>query len=335
MVNIKKYFSIIASLILIFALSVTAFAAKAEVYAEKVKAMVGDEVNIPFIISNNPGMMGFKVTVNYPKEFSSPKVVGGEVIAGGMLNDSIVDSTDGSFDIVWTGNENTVLNGTVFTLRFDVSAEMELGEYEIGIKYSQADTFNEKWEDVKLDCKNAVVEVVEKSASVTLQTATVPITKTIQEKKQAFIDDVLMKADSDEVSAAVQDSLKELDVQTIAQLPQEKQKEFVNAVESKLKAVAPDIEGFSSLGMDVQQAVEAIDGLQNSAKEFETQGVNVSEEISKIEQKEKNSKAIKNAGKIILLAVCSAVIITAIAVVIHKRKTGQAKNEEENTDEKQ
>lgn len=320
---------------MIIALPVTAFATNAEIYAERIEAAKGVQISIPFKISNNPGMMGFKVTVNYPKELTSPKVVGGEVIAGGMLNDSIVDSTDGSFDIVWTGSENTTLNGTLFTLHFNVSTAIELGEYEIGIKYSQADTFNENWEDVKLNCKNAVVEVVEKSDFVTSPKATEPETKTIQEKKQAFIDDVLMKADSDEVSAAVKDSLKELDVQTVDQLPQEKQKEFVSTVEGKLKAVSPDIEGFSRLGMDVQQAVEAIDELQNSAKEFETQGVNVSEEISKIAQKEQNSKAIKNAGKIILLAICSAAIITALAVVIYKRKIGQAKNEEENTDEKQ
>lgn len=312
---------------------VNAFAAGAQVYGEKVSAAPGERVEVPVKIQNNPGLMGFKIRVTYPSELSSPMVKSGTLTGKGLLNDSITNQTSGSFDVVWTGSENAEGDGTLFVLEFKAD---KVGEYEIVFAFSQDDTFNEKWEDVSLDCKSAVVNVSESAGVTATQDVTQAATKPTEEIKEDYIEDVLMKVDSRDIRAAVQESLEELEVKSVEELPEEKQESFVKTVEEKLSALAPDVARISDGTTDTAQAVSAIERLAQSAEEYATQGVNVSEEVSKIEREEQKAKAGKRVGKTILIAVCAVVVLTATAVVIYKEtKSKQAKVKEENTDEKQ
>ncbi len=159
----KKITAAIISFLLFMSISVTAFSANtAEVYAETVTAATDKAVLIPVKIKNNPGIMGFKITVTYDKTvLTSPKVTKGDVTSSGMMNDSIGVTPDGTIDVVWSGVQNTVGDGALIILSFTA---VEAKETQIKLNYSQPDTFNEAWEDVELKCSDISIVFSEKAA---------------------------------------------------------------------------------------------------------------------------------------------------------------------------
>lgn len=98
--------------------------------------------------------MGFKLTVSYDKEvLSLPVVTRGTVTQGGMLNDSIGVSKDGSFDVVWTNDSAISDDGTLLVLSFNVD-DTDVKNTTLKLSYSQDDTFDESYNDVVFDCKD-------------------------------------------------------------------------------------------------------------------------------------------------------------------------------------
>lgn len=157
---LKQILSIVvAASIMLLTLGIVADAANACIYYERIVGAAGEKICIPVGIKNNPGIMGFRITVKYPQGLSSPTVESGEVLKSGSINDSITANTSDHFDVVWIHTDDVTADGTLFTVTFDVSPEMQSGEYEIALSYSQKDTFNEKWQDVKLECENGKIVI--------------------------------------------------------------------------------------------------------------------------------------------------------------------------------
>lgn len=137
----------------LFASSAVA-ADKALVYADKISTKPNSIFFVPVNIKGNPGLMGFKLTVSYDKEvLSLPVVTRGTVTQGGMINDSIGVSEDGSFDVVWTNDSAVTSDGTLLVLSFNVD-DTDAKNTTLKISYSQADTFDESYNDVVFDCKD-------------------------------------------------------------------------------------------------------------------------------------------------------------------------------------
>ena len=166
-----------------------------------------------------------------------PKVTSGNVTAKGMLNDSILNSSAESFDVVWTGTENVEGAGVLFTVSVDVMQNAELKDYKIALSFSQADTFNEKYEDVFLDCKEITLTIGSESnlqanttgGGATIENGIQPTitettqmsaqSKTTEEAKDEYVSDVLIKIDSTDVADIVNDAVKEFDVKSVAEVP--------------------------------------------------------------------------------------------------------------------
>lgn len=126
---------------------------------DPVTANAGLTVNIPVKITGNQGLMGFSVNVGYDASVFTPvSVSGGALLAGGMLNDSIATAQPGQFKVVWTGSEDVTGDGILFTVTFSVNANA-IGNKSITLSYNQADTFNEVWQDVVLNCSDIAVTV--------------------------------------------------------------------------------------------------------------------------------------------------------------------------------
>lgn len=126
-----------------------------EVYADKIIAESDKTVLIPIKIKNNTGIMGFKISIGYDQSvLSSPSVTKGSLVENGMMNDSIGITNEGKFDVVWSGTENSVGDGTLMILSFMV---VEDKNTQIKLSYSQSDTFNEAWEAVELKCLDIFV----------------------------------------------------------------------------------------------------------------------------------------------------------------------------------
>lgn len=133
------------------------------VYSPTVEATAGEEIRVPIYIKNNSGIVGWGLTLNYDENVLTPKSIEygssyGTVITGGMQNNIGGDAVPGSINIFWAGSSDETYNGIMFYAVFDVSASA-VGEIVIDISYSQADTFNENFEDIVLNCESIKVKV--------------------------------------------------------------------------------------------------------------------------------------------------------------------------------
>ncbi|MCR5150028.1 MAG: hypothetical protein K6B52_02235 [Clostridiales bacterium] len=155
----KKIFALIISLVLVWGVSITTFAAKeATVYISDVNADPGGAIFIPIQIKNNPGIMGFRVTVGYDAKSLIPRAVTrGSVTEIGSFENSVGSSEDTSIDIVWNNTEEVKKDGTLAVVGFTCLSKAK-DKINIELSYTQKDTFNEKYEDVVFDCKGGMID---------------------------------------------------------------------------------------------------------------------------------------------------------------------------------
>lgn len=156
----KKIISVLLAVFSFVMLIPNVFAASTDnrVYAESISIDAGDEFSIPIKIENNKGFMGFSIVLTYDKSAFTPVSVSKGSILNGMLDDSISTSKDNSFKVIFTASGNITSNGTLVTVKFK-SSDKAKGRQTIKISYSKEDTFNEKWQDVKLNCENVTVNI--------------------------------------------------------------------------------------------------------------------------------------------------------------------------------
>lgn len=125
------------------------------IFADDFYALPGETVEIPVYISNNTGIMGFKLNFTYNKDLLTPvSVTKGDVTSTGTLNDSIGTTEQNTFSTLWNNTTEVGENGELFVLTFKVNDNASYGTADIDISFSQADTFNEKYDDVKLICRD-------------------------------------------------------------------------------------------------------------------------------------------------------------------------------------
>ncbi len=153
----KKFITIILSLLLIFQCNIIAFAAdNVTVSADKISLSQEESTLIPIKIKNNSGIMGFKMTVEYPVDkFDIKSVSRGEITAKGNFNTNL-GVNDGRFDVLWNNVNEIKTDGTLFLISAQAKTEIKK-DTEIKLSFSQPDTFNEKYEDVAFDCKKIVI----------------------------------------------------------------------------------------------------------------------------------------------------------------------------------
>lgn len=153
----KKIITIILAVFLILQCNIIAFATDAvTVSADKISLSQEEPTLIPIKIENNSGIMGFKMTVEYPADKLDIKSVSrGEVTAKGNFNSNL-GINDGRFDVLWNNTEEIKTDGTLFLISAQAKTDIKK-DTEIKLSFSQPDTFNEKYEDVAFDCKNIVI----------------------------------------------------------------------------------------------------------------------------------------------------------------------------------
>lgn len=157
----KKIISIFFICCFAFACMVPSFAAGVfDVYSDSIETLPGETIYVPIKISGNKGIMGFRITVKYDnRAFDCPIVERGTVTSTGNFNDSITNKTNGALDVVWSDTENVSDDGVLFYVKLNVKESTVSGTYNIQLSYNQSDTFNEKWEDVKLNCGTITINI--------------------------------------------------------------------------------------------------------------------------------------------------------------------------------
>lgn len=120
------------------------------IYSDSSVLIVDNYIDIPVYISNNHGVMGFGIDIDYDSAIlEAVSVTKGEVLGTGNFEDNIENISD-NIKIRWNNSVNVVENGLLFTLRFNILDPENLNTIPIDFTYSQSDTYNEKWEDVEL-----------------------------------------------------------------------------------------------------------------------------------------------------------------------------------------
>ena len=165
----KRLVSICAFVIVLLINTVPAHAAGtvAVLSAEDV-SLSGNTVLASVSISNNSGVMGFKVTASYsPELLDVSSVTAGNVTAKGNFIHN-AGKMKGQVDIIWYANEQTTENGCLFVLTVKPTDNFTKDEStQIFLSFSQADTFNEQYEDVAFDCKSINVSYGEQDQQST------------------------------------------------------------------------------------------------------------------------------------------------------------------------
>lgn len=150
----------ISILLIVTLLATSVFSAFAttnpNIFANAVIAKAGETVKIPVEISNNSGLAGLKLKFDYDDTKLTPtSVEAGDSFVGGFQDNIDGDAEVGSFNVYWASStgDNVNANGILMYLNFEISSTA-IGKTSIGVSYDQADTFDEDFNDVKLNCEN-------------------------------------------------------------------------------------------------------------------------------------------------------------------------------------
>ena len=182
----------------------------AHIDAPAVKAEVGEEQLVLLNISDNPGMMGFKLHFVYDAEkVKIIQAIKGTATNSGRFTDNI-GLKEGSFDILWNSTENVYEDGSVAVLKIEPLDT----DFMIDVSYSPADTFNESWDDVVLECSPIVTEGYEGGSVSEEAPESLPQTDSAPEITQT------------QTAEVVSDVLEEL--------PEKKLSEFTDSEKQKL-----------------------------------------------------------------------------------------------------
>lgn len=199
--------------------------------------------------------MGFKITVTYDSAIlGSPKVTKGDITENGMMNDSIGVTPEGKFDVVWSGTQNSVGDGTLFVMSFTA---LKAEDTQIKLSCSQPDTFNESWEDVELKCSDIAVvfsngnnELITEIASESESEADQTSDATASELTSSSAN----KPSSEEIKNAVDIVLDETDKGHIDEIPEEEKTDFVDRTNEVLGQLTGNDEKFFENAEDIREA---------------------------------------------------------------------------------
>ena len=114
-------------------------------------------LTVPIYISNNTGLMGYKMGLTFDGGIITPKSVENSSAFPGSFDNNIGISKD-KFDVIWSGTDNIYADGVLFTAKFTLF-DTSISSTNIKISYSQSDTFKDKDKDVVLECKDISVDV--------------------------------------------------------------------------------------------------------------------------------------------------------------------------------
>lgn len=146
-----------------------------QIYADALTIKAGDSASLPVLVKNNPGMMGYLITVEYDSEkIEIESVRAGNLSANGVFDYNISPENADSALILWSYTKEVAGDGTLFYLNIRAKENIGRDKTLIRLKYSDEDTFNEKYETVHLECipievkggKKTVVKLPEESAGV-------------------------------------------------------------------------------------------------------------------------------------------------------------------------
>ena len=151
-----------------------------KIYSENIECDAGDEILVPVKISGNTGLMGYIIYVTYNPDIMTPSTPRTSI--GGYIGSDLGSGKTGILKVIWYADLAYTGNGELFKIPFKINSKAKEGLYDIGISFSENDTFNENYDDVLLDCNDSQINI---KAS---QNQSVVFSETINGETDSFID---------------------------------------------------------------------------------------------------------------------------------------------------
>lgn len=284
-------------------------------FAEGAKTIVGSDdivlgtekvISVPVNIKNNPGIMGFKISVEFPINILSLESVNqGTVTNKG--NFSTKNDAENKTIILWNNTSEALDNGSIFILNFSVKDNLKDGK--ISFSYSEEDTFNENYENVPLFFENIKLISVNGPVAGNDNSKTNMATGSIDaetEQKPEYgskIDNAVNIIEKNfsksEIPTIVENALKDVDASSVADVSPDKKETFVKDIREQL-----DINGTEELNkLNDDELISVIEKV-----------------LDDTEQQTKNTSGEKLPVVIIVISVILLVLLTVFVCFVIKKE---------------
>lgn len=131
-----------------------------ELITENMSVVKGSTVTIPVSISNNCGLMGMQLEIEYDNTCLLPiSVEGTDIFTTGEVNDSIETSQGNTFHVIWAGSENMDSNGKLFNMTFYCKEDTEVDETSVHISTVKNNTYTEKYSPISCIAADSVITI--------------------------------------------------------------------------------------------------------------------------------------------------------------------------------
>lgn len=232
-VVMKKYLSVFFAFLLLFLLIVPTFALSADVMTDSVSATAGETFRVKVKLSGNPGIIGLKISVDYPMEkVKAVSVSRGEILKKGNFNTNM-GINDGHFDVLWSNSENIYDDGVLFEAAFKVQDNVT-EDFQITLSYSAEDTFNEAWDDVTLNCRPISVHLLSSEAAEKTEPSTETLTQAETVIQLPSPTEKQLTMDDSDILNAVDTALESSGIASVDDIGGDKQEVFLQIVNENL-----------------------------------------------------------------------------------------------------
>ena len=191
MKKIRKLFAVIFAVAILTTAVVTIFASPVTptLSVESANAYAGDTVDVKIEISNNPGIIGMGLNVDYDSDLTLIKVTD-EGILGTAMHSDVYSMNP--YYLNWandTVDKDFTNNGAIATLTFAVAENAVPGLHKVEISYSNDDfeIFNYNAETVEFSIINGGIKISDKENTGKVHAVSIDDIK-INYKKSIFLD---------------------------------------------------------------------------------------------------------------------------------------------------
>lgn len=243
----KKYLSVLLIFLFLFLLVVPAYALSADVVTDSVSATAGELFQVKVKLSGNPGIIGLKISIDYPMEkVKAVSVSRGELLKKGNFNTNM-GINDGHFDVLWSYSENINGDGELFEASFKVQDNVT-EDFQIALSYSAEDTFNESWDDVILNCHPISVHILSSAEAEKTEPSTEMLTQAETVIQLPSPTEQQSTINPPNILNAVDTALESAGVASVDDISGENQETFLQIVNENLsKSGGNDVSGIQSL----------------------------------------------------------------------------------------
>ena len=123
-----------------------------------VTGKAGDVVEVLVTLSDNAGIAGMVLSLNYDDELTLVEAVKGDALAD-MAFTAPGDYSKNPVNLVWDAMEADASNGHILTLKFEIPEDAEERDYEVNLSYKPGAICDNDMNDVDFAISNGVITV--------------------------------------------------------------------------------------------------------------------------------------------------------------------------------